>query len=573
LPRSGTANAPIVFRSYPGETAILDGADPASFSWTSSGGGVYRATVNAPDPHLVVSNGQRLYPYQSLADVQNLAWGLPGFFASGTTLYVRLAGNVNPATTTMEVTRYNYAFYVEQDYIDFLNLTLRHYGLGEYAKAIYFNNASNNLVQGCTFAVNDLSIGIKRASHRNVIQDNTFYDTIFDWNWDAVKGGASLETGGVRFYSPTSGRGNVIRRNTFHDFFDGFGACPDDTEGVTNETDVYENLVYNAGDDGMETDGECSNLRIWCNVFHDVLMGISLAPVYTGPVYAIRNLVYRTGVGNNIYSGSPFKFNSGYDTSGAMYLFHNTTDAALPDNNGLYIKSPGSWKLIYARNNVWAGTDYGMENYNTSQPIDLDYDDLWNANNGDLVRWDNVRYASLAAFSSATGQEVHGFELEPGFSNPASGDYTLDPASDLIDQGLFIPGINDGFVGAEPDVGAFEFEQEGFILTVDPPARAIAPGEAALYRITIEPVGGFNTPVDLDVTSPSAYLTVQVDLNPVAPPGQSNLTVTDTHPGAWLLPGEWYTIPITATGGTFVQLASVHLLVGGRRVYLPIFGR
>ena len=42
-------------------------------------------------------------------------------------------------------------------------------------------------------------------------------------------------------------------------------------------------------DDGMETDGQCSNVRIWGNTFHDVLVGISLAPIYPGPVYALRN--------------------------------------------------------------------------------------------------------------------------------------------------------------------------------------------------------------------------------------------------------------------------------------------
>ena len=150
-----------------------------------------------------------------------------------------------------------------------------------------------------------------------------------------------METGGIRFYGPTDGRGNIIRDNTFHDYFDGFGACPEFSSAVTNETDVYENLVYHAGDDGMETDGQCSNVRIWNNTFHDVLVGISLAPVYTGPVYAIRNLIYNTGAGNSDYPGSPFKFNSGYDQSGPMYLFHNTADAALPGSSGLDIKSPG----------------------------------------------------------------------------------------------------------------------------------------------------------------------------------------------------------------------------------------
>jgi hypothetical protein len=462
MPRSGTAGAPIVVRGYVGEAAVLDGGDPATFSWTHQGGGVYRATVNAPDPHLVTANGQRLYPYQSLSDLQNLIWGIPGFYASGTTVYVRLAGNANPNGAAMVVSRYNTAFTVEQDHIYFLDLTFRHYGRGNWAKAIYFFNGSDNLVQGCTFAINDLGIGIKYTSHRNVIQDNEFYDTDFDWPWDAVKSGSELETGGVRFYSPTNGRGTVIRRNTFHDYFDGFGACPNSTSVATNETDVYENLVYNIGDDGMETDGRCSNVRIWSNTFHDVLMGISLAPVYDGPVYAICNLIYRTGVGNNDYTGSAFKFNSGYDTSGPMYLFHNTSDAAVttPRSSGLDIKSPGSWELIYARNNIWSGTDYALSNANPTQPLDLDYDGLYTTRAGELAWWSGLpdrHLNTLAELQAATGQEMHGLNAVPGFANAAAGDYSLDDDSDLIDAGLFIPGINDGYGGAAPDIGAFEF--------------------------------------------------------------------------------------------------------------------
>jgi hypothetical protein len=462
LPRSGSAGAPIIIQSYPGETAILDGGDPATFTWIAQGGGVYRATVNVANPHLVTANGTRLMPYTSLADLQNLVWGVPGFYASGAEVYVRLAGDADPNAATLIVSRYNHAFFVAQNFIYFSNLTLRHYGQGDYAKAIYFFNGSDNLVQGSTFAINDLGVGIKYASHRNVIQDNLFYDTIFDWNWDAFYAGINLSSGGIRFYDPTTGRGNIIRRNTFHDYFDGLGVCPDATAGITNETDVYANLVYNAGDDGIETDGQCSNVRIWGNTLHDVLMGISLAPVYTGPVYAIRNVIYNTGVGNNNYTGSPFKFNSGYAQSGAMYLFHNTADAALAGNHGLYVKSPGTWSLIYARNNAWIGNAaYAIENYNTSQPINLDYDNLWNANVGNLARWNGINYVTLSAFISATGQEPHGRSIAPGFANAASGNYALSASSGMIDGGVFIPGINDGFAGNAPDIGAFEYPSGG----------------------------------------------------------------------------------------------------------------
>jgi parallel beta-helix repeat protein len=457
LPRSGSEGAPIVIRGSDAETPVLDGADPDAFTWTASGSGTYSTTAHATDTHLVLADGQRLFPYESLNDLINLSWDdTPGFYQDGATLYVHLKNDKNPNTAAMVISRFGTAFTVTQNYIYFINLTFKHYGQGSYPKVIYLDTASDNLVRGCTFVDNDLGVGIKRASHRNVIEDNQFSDSIFDWPWDGIKGVGGLEDGGVAFYDPATGRGTIIRRNIFHDDFDGLGVCPSATAALTNETDVYDNLIYRMGDDGLETDGQCSNVRIWGNTFHDVLMGISLAPVYGGPVYAIRNLIYRTGVGNNDYSGSPFKFNSGYDLSGPMYLFHNTSDAALPGNNGLYIKAPGTWSRIYARNNIWAGTDYAVNDYNTSQPLDLDYDNLYNAGLNDLVRWDNTRYPSLDAFSTATGQEKNGLNVDPGFFDSIHENYALNPASDLVNAGTLIPGINDNYSGYAPDIGAFE---------------------------------------------------------------------------------------------------------------------
>ncbi len=459
---SGSETAPIIIQSFPNETAVLDGADPSTFSWTALGNGVYSTVVNVPNTHLVTANGQRLYPYQSYSDLQSLSWGIPGFYADGTTVYVHLDGDedVNPNDAFMIVSRYNKAFEMNGAFIYCLNLTFRHFGQGSYAKAIYLNNGDDNLFDGCTFAVNDVGIGMKRDVHRNVIQNCEFYDTVFDWDWDAVKGGSGLETGGVVCYDPMTGRGNIIRRNKFHDYFDGLNCNPSSTGGLTNETDIYENLVYRCGDDGIEADGYSSNVRIYSNTFYDVLAGISLAPTYTGPTYAIRNLIYRTGVGNNIYSGLSFKFNSGYDTSGPMYLFHNTCDAFLEGNNGLYIKSPGSWSVIYSRNNIWSGTEYSISNSNPSQPVDLDYDNLYTTLENELVWWSGLtdrHLETLGEVQSVLGQELNGLNEEPQFYNSASGNYTLKASSLLIDKGLFIPNISEPYNGSAPDIGAFEY--------------------------------------------------------------------------------------------------------------------
>lgn len=465
LPRSGTPGAPIVIRGYNDETAILDGADPAPLSWTAIGDGIYATSTDVQEIGLVTANGARLYPYENLASLQSLRWGLPGFYADGSKLYLHLAGAADPDNAAIIVSRYNRGFEVEQNYIYFLNLTFRHYGQGSEARAIYFKHASHNLVQNSVFALNNGGITVRDGSHRNVIQDNEFYDTIAAWPWDAVKATGLLERGGVYFAGSTSVRGNVIRRNIFHDYFDGFDVCPSEPlpgEPIqpTNETDVYDNLVYNMGDDGVQVDGWCSNIRLWNNTFHDVLVGVSLAPMVGGPVYAIRNLIYRFGVGNSEYIGDSFKFNnSNREQTGPVYLIHNTTVAVMPESSGLELSSGSSngWALVYARNNIWTGINHALRNKDISYPVNLDYDNLWNADNGDLVRWDNTKYTSLAAFSAATGQEPHGFNLDPGFVGPQAGDYTLNSLSPLIDAGVLIPGINDGYEGAAPDIGAFEF--------------------------------------------------------------------------------------------------------------------
>jgi parallel beta-helix repeat protein len=460
ISRTGTAAAPIVIRGQTG--AILDGADPGTFTWTAGSNGVFTTKVNAADPHMVASNGARLYPYADAASLASLsASNTPGFFANGTSLSVHLAGGANPSTTTMAISRQNFALTINGSFVYVIGLTFRYYGLAEYAKAIYIRDGSNNLVQGCRFITNDLGIGLKGTADRNVIQDNEFSDTIAGWTWEDVKAEGNLETGGVRFYDPVDGRGTVIRRNKFHDFFDGLGICPGSSAAASNETDFYDNESYNLGDDGVETDGQCVNVRLWGNRFHDSLSGISLAPVIGGPVYCLRNQIYMTGAGTSQagYTGLPFKFNSGDGDSGAIYVIHNTVDAQRAGNDGFRIMSPGTWTKLYARNNVFAGTLHALENANPSQPVDMDYDDLWRSGSDYLCRWDglaNPRLATLADYTAATGQERHGLDQAPAFVAPATPDFTPAPGSPLIDHGVYLPGINDGFRGQAPDLGAIE---------------------------------------------------------------------------------------------------------------------
>jgi hypothetical protein len=199
-------------------------------------------------------------------------------------------------------------------------------------------------------------------------------------------------------------------------------------------------------------------VRIWGNVIHDVLTGISFAPAREGPVYAIRNLIYRTDAGDNEFFGLPFKFNSsGYGPSGTIYLFHNTVDPVRPNNAGLTLQPEATWKQVYARNNIWTGTHFVMVNTNTSQVVNFDSDDLWTwETNGPIASWGGTRYDTLDDLRRGAGIEPTGYNVDPRFANRGGADYTLSPASPLVDKGVVIAGINDGYSGSKPDVGAFE---------------------------------------------------------------------------------------------------------------------
>ncbi len=177
----------------------------------------------------------------------------------------------------------------------------------------------------------------------------------------------------------------------------------------------------------------------------------------------------------------------------------------------------------------------------------------------------------------ALGYDTHSIIATPAqlFMNPSAGDYHLKPGSPAISRGTSLSDVTDDLegnprpVGPAYDIGAYEYQAYGFSLTADPSTRVIAPGSVTTYTLSLQPTGGFTATIALTAPSPSAALLVDLNPDAVIPPGQSRLTITDTHL-APLVPGVWYTVPITATGGGVTQTTSVRLLVGGARIYLPL---
>jgi hypothetical protein len=486
VPRSGTPAQPIVFRGSPG--AVLDGADAAiagGVPWTAAGGGIFSRVTGFATGHVVADVG-RLFRYTSLAALGALAAGPPGgFFFDGTTLSVKFTDGSSPAAHAMHVARREDGFLLDgRAHVRVEGMEIRHFGAGDFGKGVYLRQCSNCAVRACRIhQVESAGVWIK-GGDRNLVEDNELTDTsIFGWVWDETKG-SSAENNGVTFTDDV-GFGNVVRRNAFRGTFNGIGPCGSlpPPAGFTTETDVYDNTFAQHTDDALEPEGWCANVRLWNNRIQDVHMAFAVAPAAPGPTYVVRNVAYRFGNTRTSqqdgYTASALKINSGFPTPiGPLFLLHNTFVTDAPATEALALLNSGASTFIRARNNVFASTRYVLEKVN---PVLLDFngDDLFTTDPSRFVRWEGTQYANLAALRSGTGQELQGLQAAPQLLAPAGQNFQPAAASPLVDRALPLPGINDLFRGAGPDVGAFEVGS-GFLDV--PTSHPLYPWVEALVR-------------------------------------------------------------------------------------------
>jgi hypothetical protein len=491
VPASGTAAQPIVFRGN-GPGAILDGADAAiaaGVPWTPAGGGVHTRVTGFATGHVVTEAG-RLFRYESLAALQALVAGAPGgFFFDGTTLHVKFANGSAPSAHAMHVARREDGFLIDgRSNVRVENLEIRHFGAGDFGKGVYLRYASDCAVLGSRIhEIGAAGVWIKGGA-RHRIENNDFWDTsIFGWPWDETKG-SSAENNAIALTDDV-GRGHVIRGNDIRGFFNGVGPCGSapPPAGFTSEVDVYDNDFREHTDDALEPEGYCANVRIFGNRITDVHMAFATAPAAPGPLWIVRNVAWRFGNTRTSqvdgYTASALKVNSGFPAPiGPVLLYHNTLLTDAPATDAVALLNPGSGTLLLARNNLVAGTRYVLYKVNPI-PWNGNWNDFHTTDPSRFVSWQGTPYATLAAYQAGQAQELQGLSAPPQLVNPAAGDFRPAPGSPLIDRGLAIAGINDGFTGAGPDVGAIE--SIGPSLTIGNVSQAEGTGGTSGFAFTV----------------------------------------------------------------------------------------
>jgi hypothetical protein len=256
-------------------------------------------------------------------------------------------------------------------------------------------------------------------------------------------------------------RYNEVWSDADHYFQDAFGGGENFSfEGFPrNDSDIYGNAISQCWDDGIESEGGNRNVRIWNNYIDQTFVKIATAASSVGPIYIFRNV-------GNVSRRSPstdpatvdgedrgpfFKMGSNDSAyrNGRIFAFHNTalqpSDAKYSLTLGVgygFEDSGGALTAVVSRNNILQNHKTNWDSVgdsNASPSNDFDYD-LYNGK-----------------ITAVAGSESHGIKAVPQYAagNP-KGVWALDEKSPGFDVGQKLPNFNDDFVGAGPDMGAFE---------------------------------------------------------------------------------------------------------------------
>ncbi|HEV7714140.1 MAG TPA: hypothetical protein VGO53_01000 [Steroidobacteraceae bacterium] len=290
------------------------------------------------------------------------------------------------------------------------------------------------------------------------------------------------------------GQGHIMAYNRVRGFHDALDhatyGMPDNypntpPDRLPTAIDIYNNDVSVMHDNCFETDGSVRNVRVLRNrCFNAVLGAMSPQPVFGGPVYFIRNVVYNAWWGPVKIHGEP---------SGIYYLnntyvgeFKQLTPASNFFLRNNLIMGQGTAPRVFSLDTF---TNYSSSDYNGFRPNPESKEAFaWNSPPFEEVRnfypahkaegapagvpLVQRPFASLKAYAAATGQDRHSKVVDYDiFVNAPKPDFTdithvvavdsidlrLKKGAAAIDAGVALANITDGFLGRAPDLGAYEF--------------------------------------------------------------------------------------------------------------------
>lgn len=333
----------------------------------------------------------------------------------------------------------------------FERLSIRHANYGLVA-----NGSTRMVVRRCHFT--DVGYGMTCGrNERGHVQGYFVTDNVLEgrMKWLVLETPEGMEqwhheTRGIEL----TGSGHVIAHNRVSHFKDAIDTAP---SSACNAIDICDNELSQLIDDGIEMDGSERNTRCFRNRITDCHTGISTQPIFGGPVYILRNVIYNS-------QSEPFKMHN--CPSGGVIL-HNTV---LKRGPLLFVSTSDPLSNFTYRNNLFIGSEGRAVNIEPPATFcDFDYDGFGGSTGEVFMKWNGIKYASLDAVQAKAPIEHHAVAIDPttvfasGARSPDDPrqehqplDLRLKPGSTAIDAGVTLQGINDSFAGQAPDLGAYE---------------------------------------------------------------------------------------------------------------------
>ena len=402
---------------------------------------------------------------------------------------------------------YNLFNVMAANYNYFEGLTIRNTELAFWAGYKNITGASGITIKKCKFE--DIGRGVYSdwsGSKDFYIADNTF---IGKFRADILMGFTGRTWQNLPEFAPklvseyavkVYGQGHVVAYNHIERFHDGIDVAtygnPDGSPNAIQDRlpvsiDFYNNDISNMEDNCIESDGGAHNIRILRNrCFNQGHRALSVQPMFGGPVYFIRNIVYHAP------EGGALKLTA---SSAGIVIYHNTFLAPVKPmllavsnvhfrNNLVLGKSETLETFAVESNTNYSDSDYNGFRANEGAEFSFEWStpplstrSVFPGEMGKLSTQQQAqleaksreqrRFKTLKEYSEATGQDRHSLMVDydvfqnvspPGpdprtLYKPSDFDFQLRPGSSPVDAGVRLTGVNDDFTGRAPDLGALEF--------------------------------------------------------------------------------------------------------------------
>lgn len=398
--------------------------------WSVPGTGYksYRSTITSSSDGSITFDNMATAPtggnnYYITGNLEDLDSAGEWYYDSMTSrLYLWAPGGVDPNTLTVEAKQRTYAFDLSSR--SYINIT----GINIFASSIKMSNSNyckvSNMIAEYVSHDSDVtsqySTGIFMSGTNNELRDSTL--TYSSGNLVSIQG-----------------TGNKVINNLIHEANYSAADIPAIYLLGANHL-ISHNTVYNAGRHLIFMPTQNSQIQ-----YNDLYnagkltrdLGILYDFAWNGEGTEIHHNYIHDNLAKN-YSGTGVYLDNG---SKGYIVHHNVVWG---NYTAIRLNTPSNFNLIY-NNTTYSNGNVGYWGSNFQS-------DMY----GDRI-FNNIFTTAFTLPDTHTEGNNITSETNPLFVNPTAYDFRLKSASPAIDAGAIIPGITDDYVGAAPDIGAYEF--------------------------------------------------------------------------------------------------------------------